>query len=90
MPVKRLDLGISFNPRARVGRDPPNRELTMSIASFNPRARVGRDGILRGGLWGDYGFNPRARVGRDLPMLAIDEVGRTFQSTRPRGARPSQ
>ena len=32
-----------FNPRARVGRDPPNRELTMSIASFNPRARVGRD-----------------------------------------------
>ena len=36
------------------------------------------------------GFNPRARVGRD-PMFvaAFDAAVTTFQSTRPRGARPS-
>jgi len=28
-------------------------------------------------------FNPRARVGRDLPMLAIDEVGRTVSIHAP-------
>jgi len=38
-------LGKSFNPRARVGRDPCVEMLTLVILSFNPRARVGRDNL---------------------------------------------
>jgi len=34
-------------------------------------------------------FNPRARVGRDLAGLAALQDRPMFQSTRPRGARPS-
>jgi len=32
-----------FNPRARVGRDPPQEPPLNARACFNPRARVGRD-----------------------------------------------
>jgi len=34
---------ISFNPRARVGRDTALDELQGELTGFNPRARVGRD-----------------------------------------------
>ena len=34
---------ISFNPRARVGRDSRWCEIVNDSNSFNPRARVGRD-----------------------------------------------
>jgi len=38
----------SFNPRARVGRDPIlPRSAEISFSSFNPRARVGRDLFYR-------------------------------------------
>ena len=33
----------NFNPRARVGRDPPRRRHACAPCNFNPRARVGRD-----------------------------------------------
>ena len=34
---------LSFNPRARVGRDPAGLQERASRPGFNPRARVGRD-----------------------------------------------
>ena len=56
---------------------------------FNPRARVGRDGLLRVAPAAPTGFNPRARVGRDIAKFTAREYMKEFQSTRPRGARPS-
>jgi len=41
----------SFNPRARVGRDPSTCSSRSARASFNPRARVGRD-LIRPDLSG--------------------------------------
>ncbi len=35
---------VSFNPRARVGRDLASRAMSFCSERFNPRARVGRDG----------------------------------------------
>ena len=34
---------VSFNPRARVGRDGAEGSLSGTLSCFNPRARVGRD-----------------------------------------------
>ena len=36
----------SFNPRARVGRDPAMSQVLKVVQCFNPRARVGRDQTL--------------------------------------------
>ena len=57
--------------------------------SFNPRAHVGRDGRRPFLLHTFVSFNPRAHVGRDLLILTIEMMKMLFQSTRPRGARPS-
>jgi len=34
---------ISFNPRARMGRDEILQDMICGIFRFNPRARMGRD-----------------------------------------------
>ena len=56
---------ISFNPRARVGRDLSTALPNLYTFCFNPRARVGRDLSFLGLSILTKGFNPRARVGRD-------------------------
>ena len=66
-----------------------NAESGIVEVGFNPRAHAGRD----------YGgnvikrilpcFNPRAHAGRDSIVDDIVTGGHLFQSTRPRGARPS-
>ena len=55
---------------------------------FNPRARVGRDYSAISYLLQGGNFNPRARVGRDMWISISCGSASTFQSTRPRGARP--
>ena len=35
--------GVSFNPRARMGRDNRSQRPCRQQARFNPRARMGRD-----------------------------------------------
>jgi len=40
-----MGLNVSFNPRARVGRDFSASICALYFACFNPRARVGRDAI---------------------------------------------
>ena len=78
----------SFNPRAREGRDLPAAPPAMRGRSFNPRAREGRDpcACIPGRTCG--GFNPRAREGRDASHWPSSPSMVSFQSTRPRGARP--
>ena len=65
---------MSFNPRARVGRDLcAGKGGPSPYRGFNPRARVGRDPYEM--MYADqcrWCFNPRARVGRDLAVL--DEI----------------
>ena len=56
---------ISFNPRARVGRDRDDAGSAAGRAGFNPRARVGRDNGSGEQVATCSSFNPRARVGRD-------------------------
>ncbi len=65
-------------------------EGVFYVPSFNPRARVGRD--VRSPLWFRRVrcFNPRARVGRDSSITCRFTISKAFQSTRPRGARPTR
>ena len=79
-------LWLSFNPRARGGRDYTVLTLTEDVAGFNPRARGGRDPYQTIRNEKKESFNPRARGGRDVSKLS-PAPPRLFQSTRPRGAR---
>ena len=56
---------VSFNPRARTGRDKVSASRLRAITSFNPRARTGRDSVLLFIIVIFICFNPRARTGRD-------------------------
>ena len=56
---------MSFNPRARVGRDDCRALRAGNYKCFNPRARVGRDAWYPVWTSPPTCFNPRARVGRD-------------------------
>ena len=56
---------MSFNPRAREGRDQMYGVKGIQSYGFNPRAREGRDAPHRGAVQSPQGFNPRAREGRD-------------------------
>ena len=49
---------------------------------------MGRDETTRTATLRPTSFNPRARAGRDLLKSFIHDLTSTFQSTRPRGARP--
>ena len=59
------ELALSFNPRARMGRDRYNNTCSESRTSFNPRARMGRDNSDDRKFVREMSFNPRARMGRD-------------------------
>jgi len=64
-PKRRLHV-VSFNPRARMGRDLQCfASLLERTNCFNPRARMGRDGGYDIAKAVIDGFNPRARMGRD-------------------------
>jgi len=82
--------GLScFNPRARMGRDPPTTRPGRTGPRFNPRARMGRD--LASGPADPIacGFNPRARMGRDdatdrLDILVVVSIhAPVWGATRP-------
>ena len=62
-----------FNPRLRVGGDPPARRKPRGPAGFNPRLRVGGDPVRRRKPRRTCRFNPRLRVGGD-PSVALDSV----------------
>ena len=73
---------LSFNPRARDGRELRRSPYANHLDSFNPRARDGRETCkvwLRSQC---LSFNPRARDGRELNLNA-QRQDRLFQSTRP-------
>ena len=57
---------VSFNPRAREGRDKCKELFRAVLPGFNPRAREGRDTRARAIPAARGSFNPRAREGRDI------------------------
>ncbi len=57
------------------------------MRSFNPRAHAGRDATRTASASIRSCFNPRAHAGRDEMLIVATHISRTFQSTRPRGAR---
>ena len=60
-------MSLSFNPRAREGRDRSSRTAAWrERLRFNPRAREGRDTPRAVRVSGCACFNPRAREGRDM------------------------
>ena len=61
---------LSFNPRAREGRDRLVRGAQSREVSFNPRAREGRDFNFCISTQKFPCFNPRAREGRDAITTA--------------------
>ena len=82
-------LCVSFNPRARGGRDLPSSSVPRMSVCFNPRARGGRDHGTSGTCRRWRCFNPRARGGRDPPVQGLG-LGRHSFNPRARGGRDSQ
>ena len=80
----------SFNPRARGGRDPKKARLYLypSVSIHAPAGGATR--VIRSKLTCYLSFNPRARGGRDIYQFKRGGNREWFQSTRPRGARPSK
>ena len=60
------DYDMSFNPRARDGRECLSVSFKGLSACFNPRARDGREGTASLTDSDSISFNPRARDGREL------------------------
>ena len=79
-----------FNPRAHAGRDEiRNRRRTeASSVSIHAPTRGATSGLLSIQYLFRC-FNPRAHAGRDWEYGVMVSVKTQFQSTRPRGARPS-
>ena len=79
---------LSFNPRARTGRDGFSARTPSSGPSFNPRARTGRDPALRhAGPTQKVSIHAPAR-GATASAFSV-ATWTLFQSTRPHGARLS-
>ena len=78
---------LYFNPRARVGRDSANVQDRDGNYNFNPRARVGRDRIRECELAHRH-ISIHAPAWGATSCCGFLDVALSFQSTRPRGARP--
>jgi len=81
---------ISFNPRARVGRDKLEISYSYGVESFNPRARVGRDPQANDVTCQECEFQSTRPRGARLLNDWSKPLYSRFQSTRPRGARPTR
>ena len=77
MPT-RASRHTSFNPRAREGRDIPNRYLRQYLlVSIHAPARGATAAQLVVLAW-HHCFNPRAREGRDAPLPPCQQHSRSF------------
>ena len=65
------------------------RKLLPPYIYFNPRSREGSDHIQSHKNSTSINFNPRSREGSDLTRLHRSNLYLLFQSTLPRGERPS-
>ena len=80
---------ISYNPRARMGRDGVQLPQLLHGRCFNPRARMGRDYLSVVSSVFDTAFQSTRPHGARLQGGATVIYGGMFQSTRPHGARRS-
>ena len=81
---------VSFNPRARRGRDIALIPYSHRSSSFqSTRPQGARLALKRQSDVDIRSFNPRARRGRDIAISSLIPKSQ-FQSTRPQGARPAK
>ena len=79
---------LRFNPRTRVGCDPPQGRPFPPRCSFNPRTRVGCDPLAVTNLACRAMFqSTHPRGVRPAEFIATSLTKRKFQSTHPRGVR---
>nr|DAM79705.1 MAG TPA: hypothetical protein [Caudoviricetes sp.] len=78
-----------FNPRTREGCDDIFGVSTDYLLDFNPRTREGCDEARLLVSTANADFNPRTREGCDPHCASIIPKSKLFQSTHPRGVRPS-
>ena len=82
--------GVSIHAPTRGATSSQKRQVLPHLC-FNPRAHAGRDRTAwRNRRNSHRGFNPRAHAGRDWGPTWGFDAKRSFQSTRPRGARPAR
>ena len=79
----------NFNPRAHEGRDLSARINTLPIHYFNPRAHEGRDLLMQSRWRRPSTISIHAPTRGATCPHSHSAIGRRFQSTRPRGARPA-
>jgi len=79
---------MSFNPRARRGRDNLQTSAISFILRFNPRARRGRDTSFWFNSISECQFQSTRPQGARLTNVSLSTGLAAFQSTRPQGARP--
>ena len=77
----------SFNPRARMGRDPYFGGVTKTNQVSIHAPAWGATGAVKYYAACFLRFNPRARMGRDCGTPITISAFTLFQSTRPHGAR---
>jgi len=78
-----------FNPRAHGGRDISSTGIYTAVSKVSIHAPTGGATIISEPVVGVFNsFNPRAHGGRDPAQHCRRMFPYTFQSTRPRGARP--
>ena len=80
---------FNFNPRTHVGCDHHSRPKPRSRMYFNPRTHVGCDLSVLCGVVTINNFNPRTHVGCDTLLSRAIIPLIVFQSTHPRGVRPT-
>ena len=78
---------MSFNPRAREGRDRAIDHVNSPIRRFNPRAREGRDTPRAANWFQPCSFQSTRPRGARRWIIYRGCSTAKFQSTRPRGAR---
>ena len=79
----------NFNPRSHGGSDMEISFLEYIIENFNPRSHGGSDGAVVSKPAANDDFNPRSHGGSDVSARIHHRISQKFQSTLPRGERPS-
>ena len=79
----------NFNPRSHEGSDFAVSSFMLLLIDFNPRSHEGSDGHYHVRCMPASYFNPRSHEGSDAVTVESSLLTSIFQSTLPRGERPS-
>ena len=78
-----------FNPRPRMGGDPPSQRCNSTMTMFQSTPPHGGRRHPTTESWSASSFNPRPRMGGDRSSVMLWPMWTKFQSTPPHGGRHS-